>query len=511
MDKNKLITDFCDNTYATKQEVVKATQTTMIEPFWRQIIEYRSGFTRPLGLKTVTNDPFRVVLTPVISEKLNQLERKLLRASLRVEKLNSEDLTAVFLRDKQYQVCLSAISTRYQLQPNPSFLHSVVRGNVSAPAVETMVIVNYFSALKYIEHNKNKPLDEDFIGYLYTIMNSGAELTQFYRTKEVRDPSQQSLIDQVYLAAPVSRIDDMMKSLFAYLNNDHQTVLVRALFAFFFFSYVKPFEFYSEELAILLLKTILIKHDLEPIATLLDLEKLLIEDHERLEMLNYEVKRTTDFTYLLFDFIPRVSKAVDDLMERLINLEKDVLIKENYQVETPEPEREIAALERASTPPHHLPPPLTPPPVIEERRLEAELSAFPPLTEAKPVIETKTPEVVEEKPAPALVEQKLAGGEIAYEQRLAVDSLPIGLDEVDAAKLEIHLREMDPSLKKGEAYFYARHCTLGKFYTIDQYRKTLNCAYETARTSMEHLVEAGYYRKEKYKNKFIYTPVPRRR
>ena len=78
-------------------------------------------------------------------------------------------------------------------------------------------------------------------------------------------------------------------------------------------------------------------------------------------------------------------------------------------------------------------------------------------------------------------------------------------------RLEQDLLESDPSLKKGEAYFYARHCTMNKRYTIAQYKKELGCAYETARTSMEHLAELGYYRKEQVKNKFVYTPINRRK
>ncbi len=79
--------------------------------------------------------------------------------------------------------------------------------------------------------------------------------------------------------------------------------------------------------------------------------------------------------------------------------------------------------------------------------------------------------------------------------------------EVEANRLQQHLMETHPSMKKGEAFFYARHHTLGKYYTLAQYKKLLDCAYETARTSMEHLVKLGYYRKEKYKNKFVYTTV----
>ena len=84
------------------------------------------------------------------------------------------------------------------------------------------------------------------------------------------------------------------------------------------------------------------------------------------------------------------------------------------------------------------------------------------------------------------------------------------LDEKDARRLEQHLLELDVRLKKGEAYFYARHCTIGMYYTIEQYKKALKCVYETARTSMDHLAELGYYKKTKYGKKFVYTPVKRK-
>ena len=85
--------------------------------------------------------------------------------------------------------------------------------------------------------------------------------------------------------------------------------------------------------------------------------------------------------------------------------------------------------------------------------------------------------------------------------------MPTGLNEADATKLENHLLELNPNLTHGQAYFYARHCTIGMNYTISQYKKSLGCAYETARTSMDNLVYLGYYRKELLKNKYIYTPV----
>ena len=93
---------------------------------------------------------------------------------------------------------------------------------------------------------------------------------------------------------------------------------------------------------------------------------------------------------------------------------------------------------------------------------------------------------------------------------LAIAYLPPVLDEKALKRLEEDLLESDPELKRGQAKFYARHCTMGKRYTIQQFKKEINCAYETARTSMDGLVELGYYRQEMVKNKKVYTPIKRK-
>ena len=77
-------------------------------------------------------------------------------------------------------------------------------------------------------------------------------------------------------------------------------------------------------------------------------------------------------------------------------------------------------------------------------------------------------------------------------------------------KIENELVERDPNLKRKEAHFYSRHREIGKSYSIADYKRFSRCVYETARTSMDHLAELGYYEKTKYGKKFVYTPVKRK-
>jgi hypothetical protein len=94
---------------------------------------------------------------------------------------------------------------------------------------------------------------------------------------------------------------------------------------------------------------------------------------------------------------------------------------------------------------------------------------------------------------------------LTIDDRMALPSVPIALDEVVAGP---HRRAFDgnePSLKRGEAYFYARHCTIGKFNTISHSRKRSGAPLKRP-DFMDHLA-GSLFRNENDKNNFIYTPV----
>lgn len=70
------------------------------------------------------------------------------------------------------------------------------------------------------------------------------------------------------------------------------------------------------------------------------------------------------------------------------------------------------------------------------------------------------------------------------------------------------LREIYPSLKRREAHFYAGHCRVGSYYSIEDFVRTEMSVYETGRSGMESLAKKGFYRKVKEGKKFLYTPIP---
>ncbi len=95
-----------------------------------------------------------------------------------------------------------------------------------------------------------------------------------------------------------------------------------------------------------------------------------------------------------------------------------------------------------------------------------------------------------------------------FEQQYALPVFPTQSKSKEVDDIAIKLRQMYPQLKKKEAHFYAGHCTIGFKYTIEQFKEEEKTVYETARTSMDSLANRGLYKKEKSKNKFVYSPIP---
>mgnify|MGYP006875948527 CR=1 FL=1 len=66
------------------------------------------------------------------------------------------------------------------------------------------------------------------------------------------------------------------------------------------------------------------------------------------------------------------------------------------------------------------------------------------------------------------------------------------------------LCERYPMLQKESVSFYVKHRRLHHYYTLQEYMKACGVCYETARYSMEKLVDLHWYQKQKIGKKFVY-------
>lgn len=447
---------FTEEKYATKAEVAKDLKMTLIDSIWSKVLAYRINFNHYLTLRSIENSQLTFCLCPSIANNVNSLSYSLLKVVKEYNNASISQADAKVTRTNSLLKCLQYVAKEYELDVTTQYLRSIISGDMREIDPANAILKNYLAALTYVEEAHINAIDEDFLANIYSKVLGIDELTSFYRTSDVKRPENRVLIDRVYSSAPARLIDGMISSLFDFIKNSSLSSISKALIAYYYFNYIKPFPEHNDAIAILLMKAIFCHYDVGNFGAMMPLEALLIDNGEEFAKVCLEVQKTGDVTYFVVFGYKTINRILENAMNDLTRQSVETIKKDFYKEDTPFEKEETK---------------------VEEKAVSEEAN------------ETR----------------KVVVQETTY----AVNYIPKAIDEKEAARLEVHLRELDPSLKKGEAKFYARHCTLGKRYTIQQFKKCVGCAYETARTSMEHLAELGYYRKEMVKNKFVYTPIPR--
>ena len=507
MANNELAIRFTEGKYATKAEVAKELRMSMIDTIWSNILNYRSSFNSYLAIKSIEKNQLVICSCPSINALVNSTDMKLIRVMKEYSHLNVNNGDLRRFEDECLIKSLMHLAKVHELEVTENYVRSLIHGDIREPAPSMRVLTRYLDALKYIKKSHVSPINVDYLAEIYSRLLGTEELTSFYRSTEDSNRENRVLIDRVYTSAPTALIEPMMESLFMFIANSTLSSVCKASIAYYYINYIQPFANYSDEVALLLAKAILAHFDLGEAGVLLPLETLLSENQEEIARLFVEVQKTSDVTYFLYFALKQVEKKCDELLDLNARIQADMLRNDFYrqdEVKKPEPSGVSYVTEQPSLfdasmqePVREEPRP-TPQPVREEPKPEPAPIREEPV---RPVQEQPKVEAREERQPEPVKEQQ---------ETIAVSYIPPVLDEKQALRLEQHLLELDPSLRKHEAHFYARHCTLGKSYTIAQYKRMIGCVYETARTAMDHLVELGYYRKDSSNKKFIYTPIPRK-
>ena len=492
MASNELAIRFTETKYATKSEVAKELRTSLVDTFWHNILAYRSNYNRYLSIKSIDKNMFVFCACQSINNLVNSIEQKISRINEQFLNVCSDPIDAKFFQDKCLVKALKAVANKNDLEVTEPYIRSLINGELKEVAASHQVLINYLNTYRFASKKYKDEIDDNYLASLYQKFFNVEEITLYYRNREDTNRENRVIIDRIYTCAPVNLIDTMMSYLFNFIVNTPLSVVPKALITYFYVNYIRPFNKSSDELGLLLAKSILAHDVYGEIAFMLPIETLM-RNTEEIGKLYTDVQKTNDVTYFV-NYMGKVfDKLCDDILDELANLSVEILRKDNYVEDKPVEES--------------IPEPITYSIQQEEELVEEEA----PIEEVE--AKEEKPSIVEKaskaktKEVPEIHDEPIKVNYV--KQELAVSYIPPALDEKEAYRLEVHLREMDPSLKKAEAKFYARHCVIGKKYTIQQFKKYIGCAYETARTSMDHLADLGYYRKEQVKNKFVYSPIPR--
>ncbi|MBO4856742.1 MAG: hypothetical protein J5511_05195 [Bacilli bacterium] len=513
MPSNELAMRFTEGKYATKSEVGKELKMSMFDNIWSNILSYRSGYNRYLSIKSIEKNQLVVCFCPSVNALVNSADMKLIRLMKESSRLSVTNGEVNRFEDECLIRSLRYVAAEHECDASDNYLRSLIHGDIREVSPNVRILSRYLDALNYVKKYHVNTIDVDFLAEIYARLMGTSELTSFYRTTEDVNRENRVLIDRIYTAAPVYLIEGMMDSLFTFISTSTLSAATKASIAYYYINYIRPFSTFSDEVALLIAKAILAHDGLSELGVLLPLESLLSEGQEEITRLFVEVQKTCDTTYFVNFALKQMEAKCDDLFNYIAQMKAASLradfYKEDRTVQPQGPAIQQSLFEAANEPE----PAPAPRPVYQQAPVEpapapvqeAPVQPAQVVEQPKPVVEQ--PKVEEPKPAPQPVIEEQP---VSQTEQIAVSYIPPAIDEKQALRLEQHLLELDPSLRKHEAHFYARHCTLGKSYTIAQYKRMIGCVYETARTAMDHLVELGYYRKDSSNKKFIYTPIPRK-
>lgn len=453
--------------YCTRIEVAKAIGTNLIEPLWKDIVSYRKTFARPLPVCDAFKTPFSITYIDSVHNKTYVISEKMSSYILGIGKLSDSRIAYNAFTSDMLKQSLKYIARANKIDASEITLQLIVEGKCTDDAYRPLI--NYYRALKHLENHPIPYLSEDVLADYYAILRGEEELTSFYRINDNVTSASKALVDREFdNGVPAHLIDDMMENLILFANNTEASLPVRSAVLFYMFNYIKPFKEHNNEMAAILTKCLLSDTNIGSAAIYLPLEKMLVSEEFYGDIFK-EVLKTKDFTYAYIECANKLTESFDKALDKIVQVNAHAL--------------DVAAKlgdDRAK--------------IKEEFGVDIEVD------------EPVKPKVIQPKPS-TIVQPKPAQVTIVKPQTVVVEADEKDLSEKELRALENDMLESDPFIKKGQAHFYVRHCTKGKFYTIQQYKKFEGCVYETARTSMDNLAVRGYYRREAIKNKFVYTPI----
>ena len=478
MADKRLVLRFSEEMYATKEDVKRELRISLVDNFWNDILDYRENFMRPLALYDAEQKSLYLTMCGLVQNQVNQIERKLSKNMMQFNKSKNLRYSSYFyLKDKLDFDILKKYAEVKGIDIDDETIIKLLSPHPVPTYERHMLLASFNETLKLVKKSYLNPIDEDYLAKLYSSISGNDELTYLYRYYDPKTSSSNVLVNKIYDYMPARLLEKSMGELLNFIKSSALPSLLKAIVFAYYINYAKPFDDFNDELAILLALSIFASSDLDESAFSLNIIDLFVRN-DRLDALLKEVQKSGDVTYFLLYALKKIEANLDELNKLYVETTLNEVKKESLE---DVPSKPLVQTEPTS------------------------LFDFEPedVGEVENVELAKPKEVVEEK------KEEIKQYDASAHQAINLSSLALGLDEKDAQKLEEHLLESNPRLKRGEAYFYARHCTLGKFYTIAQYKKNLGCAYETARTSMDTLVSEGYYEKQKIKNKYIYTPKKR--
>jgi len=539
MQQNEFARRFTDVEYLSKKEIIARLGGQLAETAWRLTTDYREKYRFALELKKFDRVPFSIVLTPSLMSLANSAERRMLEYSLLFEKHNtlqtiSDEKSLDSFKHVVLMEDLLIIARHSDMQVGPSDLEMML--DPASLHLKDSHVYGYYKCISMLNSNPTAVINKSLIRDIWnTLNNISYDEGFFYRNSDIPLAETNLLGEKEINGAASNRIPEFMNMLFEFVSSNYElSPFIIASIIFTYVMYVVPFDRYSNHLATFLLEKTLADSGYGEPSYYLSISQFLLQKEGEWNQILEEVKRTGDFTYSMCFICNLMIDAIDWKLKTLSKVQLPAAYSGEVKVieKIVEVPREVIKEVIKEVPVEKIVEKIVyrdvvvPQPVTHLDEEKPQNKAF-----VEPVIQEKTlkpgfsfiddpfnmPETVVEKvndtPAPTAPTSITAPEKPVAESTSYVSVEQIDLNDV--VKLEglepddfaRHLVELNPLIRFHQALFYANNHTKGRFYTIGNFKQAADCAYETARTSMDFLTSLGLYRKEQLKNKFVYTPV----
>ena len=485
---NNISETYTDEIYLSKSQLQNVLQTSLIDGYWNEVMSYRKKHARRLNMRSLRNDiAMGVILTPAILAKIDGLEAQISRITNTLKKLDPGQERDQVEKALLYRN-LFALSKLYGTPMNEVAIKALLGGRYRESNESHRLIIDFYRTLTYFLNHRPLPADDNFLGEAYARLLNVEELTSFYREKDFDGVAKKAaLTNGDFPYAPYEKIQPFMDDLFAALQGDLPP-FVKAALALYYVDSLAPFDQRNHELAALLSMDTLANLPFGNEAFYLPFVCLL-EKNERREEARISSSRTGDFTYFLLYCVDLFKAELTSLQQEIEAIRTELYRKEANASLTKE---EVMASRYGQEKEEFSQMSIFGEAEVQEAKKKAVITS-------RPIPE---PRVVAPKPIP-----KQEPIEPAEEGEISLSMNRRALSEKEAKEYTQYLLESNPALNKKQASFLATHCTMGHYYTIQQFKKFAHCAYETARTSMDKLAAERYYEKRQIKNKYVYTPI----
>ena len=499
-NNDALAAKYTNEAYVTRQGFFAALGSSLVSRLWDSVESYRLVHSQPSGLKTITGLPFRVTMTEPLKRKYEEFAKRLLQVKEAYDAFDkdSDELESA-IRQASYE-CLKKGADLEKVKVSEPSLKAMANLIYRDPQPGHEGLLGYRDFMRgYVGASSDDP--DTFFADVYAAMCGVEELVSFYRLQDPQVPYGQTSYAGF---APHEEIERLMEEFSYFLQYESLDLVEKALLGMYFLVYVDPFVAHNPLMAVVLAKKVLQRDLLGDAALLLPFEAALLPSPKKQEMF-LEAQKKGDFTYAYLYMIEAITPALENLLNLFVSIKREAYKKEfasipqEQEVQTPAP----AMVETPVPEPPHVVEEVPPSPsaVLEE------------IGKPEPKIEPK-PEMIAE---PLQEEEEENSKKKMFEAVPELETIPASSYSVFASKPSLsdkevkmaarYLMETHPQLNKQQSLFFASHSTLGRYYTVQDYKKAMKVAYETARTSMDRLASCKLYKKYRIKNKYVYTPL----